>query len=131
MAFTRNKFTREDYQVEQCEYRKRYEYNTDKLGFVLNDSSPSLNPGFGVYAMTNVPKDFMARNAVDVESDLRGIRANDFVRGEKSPTVPDYRSGHGTEKIVQFFQRPNAFSTISPIPCVNPKYQEKERPVFY
>ncbi|NDC90028.1 MAG: hypothetical protein EB075_14735, partial [Bacteroidetes bacterium] len=47
---------------------------------------------------------------------------------------PDNRTPgnlHGLGETVQFFQRLNSFSTIAPIPCVNPRYQERERPTFY
>ena len=130
MSFTRNSFTKEDYEAEQCMYRKKYEYNVAELGFVYApDTEHALVPGFGVYNVTNVPKDYMTRNAVDVESHLRGIRANDFIRGASAPdVVADNRS---VAKPVQFFQRPHAFAERSPIPCVDPTYQERERPPFY
>lgn len=132
MSFTRNSFTREDYEAEQCLYRKKYEYNVAELGFVYTpDTQHALVPGFGVYNVTNVPKDYMARNAVDVESHLRGIRANDFVRGPDASVEADNRS---VSRPVQFFERPTPFSGMSSshsVPCVDPKYQEKERPPFY
>lgn len=127
MAFTRNGSTREDYGVEQCSYLKRYNYTVADLGFVVNDRETVLLPGFGVYSMTNVPKNYMAKNAVDIESVLRGIRANDFVRGDSFKADPEVR-GLGE---VEFFKRPDIYSRVESIPCVNPYYQERERPDYY
>ena len=129
MAFTRNSSTKEDYELEQCYNRKKYNYNVEKLGFVMDKDVPdALVPGFGVLPATNVPREFMARNAVDIESELRGIRANDFVRGKPFTVTPDNRQ---VERVVEFFDRPHMFSKIAPIPCVDPYYQEKERPPYH
>ena len=131
MSFTRNSFTREDYAAEQCMYRKKYEYNVAELGFVYTpETEHALVPGFGVYNVTNVPKDYMARNAVDVESHLRGIRANDFIRGP-SDTREVVADNRGVSRPVQFFDRPHAFAETSPVPCVDPTFQERERPSFH
>ena len=129
MAFTRNSSTREDYAVEQCAYLKRYNYHVADLGFVVDDRTPGVvGAGFGVHSTTNMPRNYMARNAVDVESVLRGIRANDFVRGKPFAAEPDNRD---TSRVVEFFERPSAFTSIAPIPCVNPRYQERERPDYH
>lgn len=125
MAFTRNRSTKEDYNMEQCMNRRRYNYNVEH--FMMNNTD-ALVPGFGVLPATNVPRDFMARNAVDVESALRGIRANDFVRGVPFTATPNNRE---VDKVVEFFERPHVFSNISPIPYVNPYYQDKERPSYH
>lgn len=129
MAFTRNSSTDVEYAMEQDAYRRNYQYNTEKLGFVMNKDVPdALVPGFGVLPATKVPRDFMARNAVDVESALRGIRANDYVRGKPFSVQPDNRE---TDKVVELFDRPHMFANIAPIPCVDPYYQDKERPPYY
>lgn len=142
MAFTRNGSTREDYYVSQCIQRKLQERYMDAAPHMPDEkeSGGLVVPRFGVYSVANVPRDYMARNAVDVESHLRGIRANDFVRadgGSSSAVTPNTRSGvRGAE----FFERPAPFVelggatdrfAVSAVPCVDPRYQEAERPPFY
>lgn len=137
MSFTRNSFTKEDYAAEQCMYRKKYEYNVAELGFVYSpETEHALVPGFGVYNVTNVPKDYMSRNAVDIESRLRGIRANDFIRGSSEASsspeaLAEMADNRSVSRPVQFFERPHGFANVSPIPCVDPTYQERERPPFH
>tara|TARA_Y100001958_G_C21152623_1_gene488402 strand:- start:164 stop:556 length:393 start_codon:yes stop_codon:yes gene_type:complete len=129
MAFTRSRNNREEYELEQYRQKKRYEYSVADLGYVMTAETPNaLQCGFGVYATRNMPQDFMTRNAIDVENDLRGIGSSDMVHGSRSHVKPDNRE---TTKCVEFFKRPAPYVEISPVPCVNPDYQKSERPSYY
>tara|TARA_B100001559_G_scaffold262877_1_gene228216 strand:+ start:563 stop:925 length:363 start_codon:yes stop_codon:yes gene_type:complete len=81
MASTRNRNTKSNYCIEQKSYRlgNQYLLNTDK-----RFSKSNAMPDFGVF-VSHMPNTIMSRNAVDIESSLRGIGSTNLV-DPKPPT---------------------------------------------
>jgi hypothetical protein len=85
MASTRNKNTKEDYCLEKQQNRNFVQYQDYK--YSRQNYQPQL-PGFG-FTPTHVPGNDLSHNYVTIESQLRGIGANDL-ENPRSVQSPDY-----------------------------------------
>jgi len=75
MASTRNKNTKSDYCLEQKQNRVANEYTMNSMKRFSNNNSM---PEFGIF-VSHMPNTVMSRNAVDIESSLRGIGSTNLV----------------------------------------------------
>ena len=89
MASTRNKNTKEDYKLQQNQFKKQNKFNVFENGFqgkAFNESLPSL--GFNP---TYMPRDAFSYNSVDIETSLFGIGSNNL--HDNNPEIkPEFKS---------------------------------------
>lgn len=71
--FTRNSYTKRDYNIEQKNQESLRTYQMRNFF-----ESQGVYGGLGNYALYNIPKDNSAKNAVDIESYLHGTRSCDL-----------------------------------------------------
>ena len=90
MASTRNKNTKEDYKLEKLENNKFMDYKSYELSA---HAEKTYIPGNGLL-QGRVGLGEISKNGVDIESNLRGIRANDLENGAPRmiPKIYDQQS---------------------------------------
>jgi hypothetical protein len=89
MTSTRNKNTRGDYALEQKSYFLGSEYNhfeNSSFGAPYKSAIPEIG-----YTPSKMSCDEWSNNAVDIESQLRGIGSTNLVTPNK-PVVPELKS---------------------------------------
>lgn len=89
MASTRNKNTKEDYNLQQKSYFLSNNYNlyeNSSSGPAYNTSIPELG-----YTPSKMSKDVFSSNSTDIESELRGIGTTNLVN-EYKKVIPDYKT---------------------------------------
>jgi hypothetical protein len=92
MASTRNRNTTGNYALEQSQLNRIFESHTYLHGSSgCQDLSRTFLPGDGLIGgSVALPREYLASNAVDVESYLHGTGATDLTNPAKDPTVvPD------------------------------------------
>jgi hypothetical protein len=89
MTSTRNKNTRGDYALEQKSYFLGSEYNhfeNSSFGAPYKSAIPEIG-----YTPSKMSCDEWSSNAIDIESELRGIGTTNLVNGYQK-VVPEYKS---------------------------------------
>jgi hypothetical protein len=113
MAATRNKFMYSEFCVDRFQVNKQKEMLMNPEAWIHN--RPAMPVGYNVPRMPST-----ANNAVDIESTLYGIGANNYIFPKKK-VVPD--ATH--LPMVQFYQEPRLFVPILP------PVSQQERPLNF
>ena len=115
MAATRNKFMYSECCVEQYQVNRQKEWLMNTAP-VVNDR-PAMPLGYNVPRM---PASVFANNAVDIESTLYGIGANNYIFPKKN-----VRPQLVHLPVVSFYEMPSLY-----VPLL-PTVQENQRPTNY
>ena len=119
MSSTRNKNSQINYNLEKSTKEKILNetfYIHSSSGRPISDCIPALG-----YMPSHISRDALANNAIDIESQLRGIGSTNL----ESPCTVVTPSMRNIE-FKDYFDRPQ--SIIMPYPLV---YQNFQRPVLY
>ena len=114
MSSSRNKNTQLNYDLEKSNKEKILNetfYIHSSSGRPISDSIPSLG-----YMPSHISRDALANNAIDIESQLRGIGSTNL-ETPSSIVIPSIR----TIEFKDFFERPQ--TVIMPYPLVYENYQ--------
>lgn len=106
MASTRNRNTPGDYRMEQIQYEKKVNYNTNKQ---YGQASVSYHPGDGLMG-AHTCRNALAYNACDIEFSLFGIGSTNLVN-PKAQTNPELKN----LKTLDIMERPKVF-VVEPRP---------------
>ena len=114
MSSTKNKNSQLNYNLEKSDKEKILNetfYIHSSSGRPTSDCFPALG-----YIPSHISRDALANNAIDIESQLRGIGSTNL-ESVCDAVVPSIRS----LDFIEFFDRPQ--STIMPYPLVYNNYQ--------
>lgn len=119
MSSTRNRNSQINYNLEKSTKEKILNetfYIHSSSGRPITDCIPSLG-----YMPSHISRDALANNAIDIESQLRGIGSTNL-ETPCTTVIPSIN----TLDLKDFFERPQ--SIIMPYPLV---YENSQRPVLY
>jgi hypothetical protein len=89
MTSTRNKNTKEDYVLEQKAYNLVKDYNLYQHSAYGSSNKPAI-PELG-YTPSRMSCDQWSSNAIDIESELRGIGTSNLVT-QYNKVMPEYKT---------------------------------------
>ena len=116
MSSTRNKNSQLNYNLEKSNYEKILHeklYLHSSCGRPISECIPSIG-----YIPSHLSRDALANNAIDIESQLRGIGSTNL-ETPCTPVTPSVR----TLELKDFFERQK--SVVMPYPMV---YENDQRP---